>query len=526
MKVKTTLIALILCLVCNAFLPLLSLPSTPNAYTALAFKPTNNKNTNNNNTAPISNPPVVVNHPPVANAGLNQTVNETTAVTLNGIASDPDLSDKLSYSWKQIAGPQAIKFPNINTPNPSFIAPAVSSDRDLKFSLTVKDDKGAESNNPAIVTITVKHINHPPVANAGSDQTVNPRDVVSLDGSKSRDADSDDTLNYLWTQTSGPIVKLDDANSSIAAFTAPSNISANTTLGFRLTVKDSKNAIGTADVKVIDKYIPPTNKPPVANAGLNQKINAGETVRLNGTKSTDHEGRIISYLWKQIAGPAVTLDGIDTAIATFTAPSNISSDTDLAFKLTVTDDKNVTNSATVKVTVRYIPPPNQPPVANAGQDKTVNAGDSVTLDGSGSRDPDGSITSYSWIQTAGPSVTLNSSNTTNPTFTAPSISSDTTLKFSLTVKDDKGATSNNPAIVSVIVKAAPSLKPAPTTQAPSSPATNTTGQGGNATNAPPIIQTAKGYSFIKKWGSSGSADGQFSNPWGVVLDSSGNVYVS
>lgn len=112
MKVKTTLIALILCLVCNAFLPLLSfntLPSTPHAYTALAFKPTNNKNTNNNNTASISKPPVVVNHPPVANAGVNQTVNENTAVTLNGIASDPDLSDKLSYSWKQIAGPQAIE---------------------------------------------------------------------------------------------------------------------------------------------------------------------------------------------------------------------------------------------------------------------------------------------------------------------------------------------------------------------------------------------------------------------------------
>src|SRR6185437_16211120 len=42
MKAKTTLIALILilCLVCNAFLLLLSLPFTPNAYTALAFKPT------------------------------------------------------------------------------------------------------------------------------------------------------------------------------------------------------------------------------------------------------------------------------------------------------------------------------------------------------------------------------------------------------------------------------------------------------------------------------------------------------
>ena len=32
--------------------------------------------------------------------------------------------------------------------------------------------------------------------------------------------------------------------------------------------------------------------------------------------------------------------------------------------------------------------------------------------------------------------------------------------------------------------------------------------------------------FITKWGSNGTADGQFSNPHGVAVDSSGNVYVA
>jgi tripartite motif-containing protein 71 len=36
----------------------------------------------------------------------------------------------------------------------------------------------------------------------------------------------------------------------------------------------------------------------------------------------------------------------------------------------------------------------------------------------------------------------------------------------------------------------------------------------------------KEYSFVRKWGSDGTGDGQFNYPYGVALDSSGNVYVA
>jgi len=78
---------------------------------------------------------------------------------------------------------------NSSPANPSFIAPVVPSITNLKFSLVVKDDKGAISNNPAIVTITVKHI--PPIANAGAYQTVNAFKAVVLNGTKSYDPDGD-----------------------------------------------------------------------------------------------------------------------------------------------------------------------------------------------------------------------------------------------------------------------------------------------------------------------------------------------
>ena len=35
-----------------------------------------------------------------------------------------------------------------------------------------------------------------------------------------------------------------------------------------------------------------------------------------------------------------------------------------------------------------------------------------------------------------------------------------------------------------------------------------------------------GYSFITKWGSEGTGDGQFNRPFGVAVDSSGNVFVA
>ena len=169
MMASTTFVAFILIftlasnfIIIASFLPFSTMvPHIIHKYTALAFRPT--KPNSRKLTTTINH-----NHPPVANAGINQIVNETDTVTLNGIAIDSDPNDKLTYSWTQIAGP-TVKLHNSNTTNPSFTAPTAISDRVLKFVLTAKDDKGATSNNPAIVAITVKHINHPPIADGGQE---------------------------------------------------------------------------------------------------------------------------------------------------------------------------------------------------------------------------------------------------------------------------------------------------------------------------------------------------------------------
>src|SRR5688500_15235593 len=78
-----------------------------------------------------------------------------------------------------------------------------------------------------------------------------------------------------------------------------------------------------------------------------------------------------------------------------------------SFTIKGTKSNAASDSATSSsTTLTVIEPPNQEPTANAGSDQTVNEGDAVSLDGSGSSDPDGAVESYSWTQTAGTQVTL------------------------------------------------------------------------------------------------------------------------
>lgn len=105
--------------------------------------------------------------------------------------------------------------------------------------------------------------------------------------------------------------------------------------------------------------LPTSNQPPIANAGLDQTVDAGQIVTLDGSGSSDSDGSITSYSWTQTEGPFVTLDDYYISTPEFTAPADITNDTDLSFEMTVTDDMNASNTATVrvKVTGGYTPPP-------------------------------------------------------------------------------------------------------------------------------------------------------------------------
>jgi chitinase len=93
------------------------------------------------------------------------------------------------------------------------------------------------------------------------------------------------------------------------------------------------------------------NIPPKAEAGRNQKTSANTEVTLDGTKSSDDDGKLVSYKWEQTDGPKVDIMDSDEAKASFNAPS-LSEDSKLVFKLTVIDDQDASDSDDVAIEVK------------------------------------------------------------------------------------------------------------------------------------------------------------------------------
>ena len=168
------------------------------------------------------------------------------------------------------------------------------------------------------------------------------------------------------------------------------------------------------------------NHQPVARAGEDEVVNPGNTVALDGTGSYDTDGQIVSFNWEQISGEDVFILYPDSAVAQFIMPP----DGFVDIKLTIVDNEGKPATDTVSYFV------NQPPVAHAGGDMEIGHSVVVLLDGSGSVDVDGSISTYLWEQVGGDPVNIFSSDQQVATFYSPG--TNVQLSFTLTVFDEQG----------------------------------------------------------------------------------------
>jgi hypothetical protein len=126
---------------------------------------------------------------------------------------------------------------------------------------------GKDSTAADTVAITIVS-NSAPVANAGSDLTRDENTRVTLDGSLSFDPDRADTISYLWQQTSGPAVTLDDPSSATPSFQAPFVDAGGATLTFQLVVRDNDpvNPLSSAP-NAVDVHVLNTDDPPNCSLG-------------------------------------------------------------------------------------------------------------------------------------------------------------------------------------------------------------------------------------------------------------------
>jgi len=375
--------------------------------------------------------------PPVANAGGNITITlPQNSITLDGSASSAPSGYIVSYVWKKLSGPADGIIANTTSAITAVNSLAKGT---YNFELTVKDNN--EKTAKAVVIITVNPEVLPPVSNAGADQTITlPANTITLDGSTSN-APSGTIVSYLWSKVSGPSSGT-IVNSSTA--TTAVNGLVEGVYEFQLQVTDDKS-VTASDIVIIT--VKPAPLPPVANAGANQTITLPQnTITLDGTASTAPSGNIVSYQWIKVSGPA---DGvIENNTNSITSVNNLSEGV-YVFELKVTDNNASTSTSSVTITVKPAP---LPPVANAGADQTISLPQNlISLDGTGSVAPSGTITSYTWIKKSGPATGTIANN--NIAKTDVSGLTEGVYVFELTVVDNNGLSSS--ATVTITVNAAP-----------------------------------------------------------------------
>ena len=244
------------------------------------------------------------------------------------------------------------------------------------------------------------------MANAGPDQTVAVNDKVTLNGSKSSDGDGDE-LTFTWSFTARPagsLAVLSDPHAVKPTF----RVDRPGSYTLRLVVND-----GNADSVADSVTISTRNSKPVANAGANQTTLVGQTVTLDGSKSSDVDGDALTYRWSFVSKPKGSTAKLQnpTSVNPKFVPDKFG---DYVVQLVVNDGLLDSAADTVKVSTI-----NTPPIANAGAAQTADVGDTIVLNGAASSDVDGNLLTYAWTflsKPAGSKATLKNPTRVNPSF--------------------------------------------------------------------------------------------------------------
>ena len=421
--------------------------------------------------------------PLVADAGADQVVNEGALVTLDASGSSSDAPGPLFYVWGQDDNSgHEILLVNPFAAQQAFPAPTgLSEDAELIFLLGVSDTSGEIATDEVRVRVraAASAANNPPTGRltidgdprSGQTLTANTSDIGDADGLPATGTAG--AFTYQW------FAEDDTTNAEIAGATDPSYLLTDAQIDARISlVLRYTDGLGVAErvTSLAVGPVVPVNSAPVAviapidpalllTEGDLTGLDGGISTTLDGSGSSDPDGDELTYLWSFSSAVTATPGGTvpDNSIATpvLTISQRQSFADILTISLTVTDPDGLEDTATVEyVLLPETPIPNRHPNADPQPStQTVFSGDTVTLDGSNSSDPDLGQTAtliYRWRHIQNSffgEIPLDGAGTPIASFTAPPSTSDTNINttngFELTVTDTAGASDTREVLVNI-----------------------------------------------------------------------------
>ncbi len=256
-------------------------------------------------------------------------------------------------------------------------------------------------------------------------------------------------LATVWSGSSAPSEVID-----VAAELANAVSSGKKNLQFRIeyaTLTDNDNSADRIEFNnptLLYFYSTPASKPDFKVTNIQKGTSNMVVVTIANSGAGDYSGEVGMKIW---FNGATKFDGSGTVnmpagtTATVNFPTLILPEGSTTVKVAidssgaVSEESESNNERTQTLTVAAAPTPsNTPPQANAGANKAGTVGQTVSFNGTGSTDSDGSIISYAWDFGDGSS---SAGSVVSHTYTSPG-----TYTVSLTVTDNNGATDTDTTV--------------------------------------------------------------------------------
>ncbi len=342
-----------------------------------------------------------INNPPTANANGPYSGNVNSSISFSSQGSTDNDGNITTFNWDFGDGTSS------NQPNPSHI---YTNSGSYSAKLTVTDNDGAKGISSATVTVNGGSSGSI-TANPNGPYTGSVGNAVSFSSAGSSSPDGG-IVEQEWD--------FGDGNGSSTAANPSYTYSAPGNYSVTLLVVDALGAEAESTTTATITTGGTPNTPPTANANGPYSGRINTSISFSSQGSSDTDGTIVSYEWTFGDGGRSSAQTPSYAYSTagsFTAT------------LTVTDNKGATGRSNATVTVTN-GGTNTPPIANVHGPYSGNTNSNIPFSSSGSHDPDGTISTYTWDFGDGAT-----SNTRNP---AHAYTTAGTYNVTLTVTDNGG----------------------------------------------------------------------------------------